>query len=59
VLCTRCDRKMEKMIIVSEAGYLKSVCPIMPTTDITRTVKFYEALGFAVPSPGRLRDDQP
>jgi len=43
---------MEKMIIMSEAGYCKSVCPIMSTTDIARTVKFYEALGFAVQVQG-------
>ena len=37
---------------MSEAGYCKSVCPIMSTTDIARTVKFYEALGFAVQVQG-------
>jgi predicted enzyme related to lactoylglutathione lyase len=44
----RCGRKMEKTVTMNETGSCKSVCPIMPTTDVTRTVKFYEALGFVV-----------
>jgi predicted enzyme related to lactoylglutathione lyase len=39
----------------------KSVCPIMPTTDVARTVQFYQALGFSVDVHGdfvmTMRDD--
>jgi catechol 2,3-dioxygenase-like lactoylglutathione lyase family enzyme len=31
-----------------EPGRLNSACPIMPTTDVARSVDFYKALGFAV-----------
>ena len=33
---------------LTKQGCCASVCPIMPTTDIRRTVEFYEALGFSV-----------
>jgi catechol 2,3-dioxygenase-like lactoylglutathione lyase family enzyme len=29
-------------------GHCDSVCPIMPTTDIRRSVDFYQSLGFSV-----------
>jgi hypothetical protein len=33
-------------------GYCRSVAPIMPTTDIDRTVAHYRALGFAAETYG-------
>ncbi len=36
------------MSIPPDTGRCESVCPIMPTTDVRRTVKFYESLGFSV-----------
>ena len=36
------------MSIPPDTGRCQSVCPIMTTTDVRRTVKFYETLGFSV-----------
>ena len=36
------------MSLSGATGRCESVCPIMPTTDVPRTVKFYESLGFSV-----------
>jgi hypothetical protein len=36
------------MMPTTDAAQCQSVCPIMPTTEVARTVRFYQALGFAV-----------
>jgi predicted enzyme related to lactoylglutathione lyase len=33
---------------ITDAGRCQSVCPILPTSDVGRAVKFYESLGFQV-----------
>lgn len=34
--------------MTTEVGQCESVCPIMPTTDVRRSVDFYRSLGFSV-----------
>lgn len=52
---------MAMTIIESENGLCRSVAPIMPTTDIARTLEYYRALGFSVEIHGDFvmtrRDD--
>ncbi|HEY3785223.1 MAG TPA: VOC family protein [Steroidobacteraceae bacterium] len=36
------------MNTTDDTGRCQSVCPIMPTTDVGRSVRFYESLGYTV-----------
>ena len=36
------------MSTTETVGRCHSVCPIMPTTDVRRSVRFYESLGYTV-----------
>jgi hypothetical protein len=38
----------------SDSGRCQSVCPIMPTTDVRRTVHFYQSLGDSVSVQGNF-----